>query len=103
MVNRTSRPRPSTQNRSDGYKRLGDTQALGKLIDELQGAAPWLELGDPDFLCRRRHDAVVAALTARAADRELTLRPRTREEAAAASTEGWIAIPLPDSQLSLLP
>ena len=46
---------------------------------------------------------VVAALTARAADRELTLRPRTREEEAAASTEGWIAIPLPDSQLSLLP
>jgi len=89
-----------------GYKRPGDTQALGKLVDELQGAAPWLDLGDADFLCRRRHDAVdavIAALTARAANRELTLRPRTREEAAAASTEGWIAIPLPDSQLSLLP
>jgi hypothetical protein len=89
-----------------GYKRPGDTQALDKLVDELPGAAPWLELGDADFLCGRRHDAVgavVAALTARAADRELTLGPRTPEEAAAASAEGWIASPLPGSPLSLLP
>jgi predicted nuclease with RNAse H fold len=49
-----------------GYKRPGDTQILNKLADELLDAAPWLELGDADFVCRRRHDAldaVVAALT----------------------------------------
>ena len=89
-----------------GYKRPGDTQVLEKLVNGLMGAAPWLELGDAEHLCRYRHDvidAVIAALTARAADRDLTLRPRTPQEVSAASTEGWIAIPLPDSQLSQLP
>ncbi len=84
----------------------GDTQTLGKLVDELLDAAPWLDLGDADFLCRRRHDAldaVVAALTARAAGKKLTLRPRTPAEASAARTQGWIALPLPGSSLSLLP
>lgn len=61
------------------------------------GAAPWLDLGDADLLCKRRHDAldaVVAALTARAAGKNLILRPRTPAEASTARTEGWIALPL---------
>jgi predicted nuclease with RNAse H fold len=89
-----------------GYKRPGDTQTVGKLVSELLQAAPWLELGEAEFLCRSRHDAVdavVASLTARAADRNLTMRPRTPEESAAARTEGWIALPLADSLLSQLP
>ena len=88
-----------------GYKRPGDTQTVDKLVSELLQAAPWLELGEAEFLCRSRHDAVdavVASLTARAADRNLTLRPRTPEESAAARTEGWIAFPLADSLLSQL-
>ncbi len=89
-----------------GYKRPGDSWTLGKLVDELRSAAPWLDLGDADILCRSRHDiidAVIAALTARAAGLDLTLRPRTPAEASAARTEGWIAIPLPDSRLGQLP
>jgi predicted nuclease with RNAse H fold len=89
-----------------GYKRPGDMKTLVDLIDCLLAAAPWLDLGDADMLCRRTHhvvDAVVAALTARAADRNLTLRPRTTAEEAAASTEGWVAIPLPTSELGQLP
>ncbi len=85
-----------------GYKRPGGTQDLGRLVDRLLVAAPWLEFGEPEMLCRRSHDAtdaVVAALTARAASQNLTLRPRTQEEVSAASTEGWIAIPAPGSQL----
>jgi hypothetical protein len=87
------------------YKRPGDLQVLGKLVDELVVAAPWLDLGDADLMCRGRHDvvdAVVTALTARAADRNLTVRPRTPQEASAASTEGWIAFPVPGSQLGQL-
>jgi predicted nuclease with RNAse H fold len=87
------------------YKRPGDRQVLEDLVDGLLAAAPWLDLGETDLLCRRNHDAtdaVIAALTARAADRGLTLRPRTEKEASAASTEGWIAIPLPNSELHQL-
>lgn len=90
-----------------GYKRPSrHMRELDELVDELQRTAPWLEFGDFEYLCRRRHDAidaVVAALTARAAERNLTLRPRTPKEASAAGTEGWIAIPLPDTQLGQLP
>jgi hypothetical protein len=88
-----------------GYKRSGDTKTLGNLVDELLTAASWLDLGEADFVCRAHHDAVdavVAALTARAAELNLTLRPRTPRETAAARTEGWIAIPLPDSHLGQL-
>ncbi len=89
-----------------GYKRPGDTASLRGLADELSGLAPWLDFGDADLVCWSRHhalDAVIAALTAGAADRNLTLRPRTDTETAAASTEGWVAIPLPGSELSQLP
>ena len=58
-------------------------------------AAPWLELGSHDLLCRTSHDAldaVIAALTARAAVLGLTLRPDP-ELQPQASREGWIALP----------
>ena len=48
-----------------------------------------------DRLCRTSHDAldaVIAALTARAAALSLTLRPDP-ELQLAASREGWIALP----------
>lgn len=89
-----------------GYKRPGDTKALHTLVDELSVAAPWLDFSDTELTCRARHDAtdaVVAALTARAADRNLVMRPRTPQEESAARTEGWITIPLPTSHLSQLP
>jgi predicted nuclease with RNAse H fold len=78
-----------------GYKRPGDTQTLGHLVDQLLAAAPWLEGGGTESLCRRSHDAtdaVVAALTARAASQNLTSPPTARQEPAA-RTEGWIAVP----------
>jgi predicted nuclease with RNAse H fold len=78
-----------------GYKRPGDTHALGHLVDQLLAAAPWLEGGGTESLCRRSHDAtdaVVAALTARAASQSLTSPPTARQEPAA-RTEGWIAVP----------
>jgi Protein of unknown function (DUF429) len=89
-----------------GYKRPGAARELGHLVDRLLAAAPWLDPGESEILCRRRHeaaDAVIAALTARAASQDLTLGPRTPAESAAAATEGWIAIPDSSSQLSQLP
>jgi hypothetical protein len=45
----------------------------------------------------------VAALTARAAAlKDRTLRPRTPEEAAAATREGWVAVPLRGTSLGQL-
>jgi predicted nuclease with RNAse H fold len=89
-----------------GYKRPRDTRTLGNLVDELLAAAPWLDLGEFEPVCRAHHDAVdavIAALTARAVELNLTLRPRTPQEAFAACIEGWIAIPLPESELGQLP
>jgi hypothetical protein len=85
------------------YKRPGDAQELGRLVDQLLAAAPWLDGGGAESLCRRSHDAtdaVVAALTARAASQGLTSRPAARQEPAA-RTEGWIAVPT--APLSALP
>jgi len=86
-----------------GYKRPGDTQRLGYLVDQLLAAAPWLDGRGSESLCRRSHDAtdaVVAALTARAASQNLTSPPTARQEPAA-RTEGWIAVPnAPLSQLA---
>jgi predicted nuclease with RNAse H fold len=76
-----------------GYKKVG-----GSLVDQLVAAAPWLELGDHEGLCRSSHDAfdaVVAALVARAAAVGRTLGPDARQRAAA-RTEGWIAVPTCD-------
>jgi predicted nuclease with RNAse H fold len=88
--------------RHRGYKRPGDTEALGHLVDQLLDAAPWLDLRGAESLCRRSHDAadaVVAALTARAASQNLASVPAVGQESAA-RTEGWIAVPTaPLSQL----
>jgi predicted nuclease with RNAse H fold len=78
-----------------GYKRPADVERLGDLVDRLLAAAPWLHPGGTESLCRRSHDAtdaVVAALTARAASRNLASVPAAGQEAAA-RTEGWIAVP----------
>jgi predicted nuclease with RNAse H fold len=86
-----------------GYKQRASSQALGDLVDRLMRDATWLRLGAAEGTCRESHDAfdaVIAALTARAAARGLTRRPRTESEAAAASTEGWTAFPLPATSLA---
>ena len=74
-----------------GYKTLGH----GFVLDELLAAAPWLDLGPFEPLCRTSHDAfdaVVAALAARAAALGQVLPP-TGDQREAARTEGWIALP----------
>jgi hypothetical protein len=86
-----------------GYKQLRNAQALEALIDGLLAAAPWLDPGPHESLCRPSRDAadaVIAALTARAAPQGLATRPGVLQQAAARS-EGWIA--LPTSPLSQLP
>jgi predicted nuclease with RNAse H fold len=78
-----------------GYKGARNSEPLGLLIDRLQMAAPWLDLGRHKQTCRRfddAADAVVAALTARAAHQGLVVRA-TREQARIAETEGWIVLP----------
>ncbi|GAA3256644.1 hypothetical protein GCM10020216_093880 [Nonomuraea helvata] len=64
-------------------------------MDRLLEAAPWLELGEYEPLCRASDDAtdaVVSALAARAAALGLVTVP-TEEQAGVAATEGWIALP----------
>lgn len=78
-----------------GYKRPRGARALASLADGLLAAAPWLDLGAHDALCRTSHDAfdaVIAGLTARAAARGMTIEPDSEQQAAACS-EGWIALP----------
>jgi predicted nuclease with RNAse H fold len=78
-----------------GYKQPRDTQPLGVLMDDLLAAAPWLDLGPHEGLCRSSHDAVdavIAALTARAAAQGMATRSDEEQETAARS-EGWIALP----------
>ncbi|MET7331678.1 DUF429 domain-containing protein [Nonomuraea sp. NPDC005650] len=78
-----------------GYKRTANLAELGHLVDRLQEAAPWLDLGDYEPLCRSSDhatDAVVSALAARASALGLVTVP-TAEQAGAAATEGWIALP----------
>jgi hypothetical protein len=78
-----------------GYKQPRSPGALPELATALQTAAPWLETGPHDRLCHTSHDAldaVIVALTARAAALDLTLRPDP-ELQSPASREGWIALP----------
>ncbi|MEV4015535.1 DUF429 domain-containing protein [Nonomuraea angiospora] len=78
-----------------GYKRTANLAELGHLVDRLQEAAPWLDLGEHEPLCRASDhatDAVVSALAARAAALGLVTLP-AEEQAGAATTEGWIALP----------
>jgi hypothetical protein len=68
---------------------------LAAAADDLLAAAPWLDCGPHEETIRRSHDAfdaVIAALTARAASMGLTCLPGD-DDLAAAATEGWIAIP----------
>jgi len=88
--------------RHRGYKQPRTPDVLAAAADDLLAAAPWLDCGPHEQTIRRSHDAfdaVIAALTARAASRGLTCPPGD-DDLAAAATEGWIAIPgAPISQL----
>ncbi|MEV4106604.1 DUF429 domain-containing protein [Nonomuraea sp. NPDC049695] len=78
-----------------GYKRAANLTELGRLVDRLLEAAPWLDLGEYEPLCRASDDAtdaVVSALAARASALGLATVP-TGEQAGVAATEGWIALP----------
>lgn len=82
-----------------GYKRPGHRperlDALGRLVDGLQAAAPWLDLGPYESRCRRSDDAtdaVIAALAARAALGGHATAPGD-DHVGLARTEGWIALP----------
>jgi predicted nuclease with RNAse H fold len=86
------------------YKGQANTATLGQLIDALQAAAPWLDFGVCERSCRESDhatDAVIAALAARAASLGLATRPAP-EQAGAARTEGWIALPGRGSSLNAL-
>jgi hypothetical protein len=75
------------------YKGRANHGALGALADALLVAAPWLELGDHERVCRLSDhalDALVAALLARAAVNGSTMAAHDRDTAA---VEGWIALP----------
>ena len=77
------------------YKGTPNLDQLDALADALASAAPWLTFGRYDADCRRSDhafDAVVAALTARAAALGQTTGP-PEHQAPAAATEGWIALP----------
>jgi hypothetical protein len=77
-----------------GYKQT-KTDALGCLVDHLLDEAPWLDCTTHEQAMRRSHDifdAVIAAMTARAAALGQTLPP-TEDDMAAARAEGWIVIP----------
>ncbi|MEV0143954.1 MULTISPECIES: DUF429 domain-containing protein [unclassified Nonomuraea] len=78
-----------------GYKRAANLVELDRLVDRLLEAAPWLDLGPYERLCRTSDDAadaVVSALAARASALGLVTVPEERH-AAVAATEGWIALP----------
>jgi predicted nuclease with RNAse H fold len=80
---------------SRNYKRAANLAGLGRLVDALLSRADWLDLGPYERLCRASDDAtdaVVAALTARAAALGHTLPPG-EDQLAVARVEGWIALP----------
>lgn len=78
-----------------GYKRPPNRAALTKLVDALLQAAPWLSLGAHELACRHSDhalDAVIAALTARAAHLGLVTQP-DQHQTKYATTEGWMVVP----------
>ncbi|QLQ39643.1 DUF429 domain-containing protein [Micromonospora robiginosa] len=78
-----------------GYKGRGQQVQHADLLTALHDAAPWLDLGAFEGLCRRSHDAfdsVIAALNARAAAIGKAVRP-SDEQRPIARVEGWIALP----------
>jgi hypothetical protein len=85
------------------YKGSGHAERRSGLVGDLLAAVPWLDCGQYEQVLRDSadaFDAVVAALTARAAFLGKTDRP-AEEDLAAARTEGWIAVPnVPAGELS---
>jgi hypothetical protein len=84
--------------RSAPYKGAANAAVRHGLVEQLTIRAPWLRLGDFEQVCRQSDhalDAVIAALNVRAAALGQTTAP-TAEQAAAARTEGWIALPTAD-------
>jgi predicted nuclease with RNAse H fold len=78
-----------------GFKGAKNLTALDELVARLQQAAPWLDLAGYETECRSSDhalDAVVAALTARAAAQGLVTVPGI-DQLDAARSEGWIALP----------
>lgn len=87
----------------ESYKQSAHPAAVATLVAGLRSAAPWLDLGDCASAVSNSHDrfdALIAALTARAAAKGLTYLPDEIDQAAA-QTEGWIAVP--SSALATLP
>jgi predicted nuclease with RNAse H fold len=87
-----------------GYKRTANTPHLDELVTGLRAAAPWLDLGEYEPICRANDDAfdsVIAGLSAAAARSGLTIPPSSGT-IDLARTEGWIAVPEAGS-LSRLP
>ena len=85
-----------------GYKQPSKPDVLGRLAGDLLRAVPWLDCGPHEEAIRHSHDAfdaVIAALTARAAARGQTFVP-SQEILPAARAEGWIAVP--DSPINML-
>lgn len=79
-----------------GYKGAANRGQRKALITALLGAAPWLQLGPHAQLCAESDDAldaVIAAVTARAAALAKVTQPRDGSERAQAEREGWIALP----------
>ncbi|HEV7207379.1 MAG TPA: DUF429 domain-containing protein [Mycobacteriales bacterium] len=82
--------------RHRGYKGKENQGVRDALISDLLTAAPWLDLGDHAALCSRSDDAldaVVAAMTSRAAALHQVTVPGDPQERAKARREGWIAVP----------
>jgi predicted nuclease with RNAse H fold len=78
------------------YKGAANRATLDGLADRLLEVAPWLDVGSHDTLFRttdHAFDAVIAAITARAAALGQTLAP-SPEHAELVRREGWIAVPL---------
>jgi predicted nuclease with RNAse H fold len=78
-----------------GYKQKAKADVLSHLVDRLVAETPWLDCATHEQTMRRSHDvfdAVIAAMTARAAAVGQTLPP-AGDDLAAATAEGWIAIP----------
>lgn len=87
-----------------GYKGTANVAALQASVSALHAAAPWLDLGAFETLCRTcddAFDAVIAALIARAAACGLTAVPDDTQRAAA-RVEGWIAVPVEGSLARLV-
>ncbi|MFC7451425.1 DUF429 domain-containing protein [Rhodococcus daqingensis] len=78
-----------------GYKGRMNRAALTELVTGFAEAAPWLDLGEAEWLCRESDDAfdaVVAAVVARAAALGKTELPADPDREVA-EREGWIHLP----------